>query len=105
MTFFNWLVQQTSRADDVGTFARYAASDKAFPRQRSELHVVLLRYEGMPTHRDGAKQAHREWRYVKSRCSHCNGFCHVERRVAGDETATEVVKCPACGGTGRRFKR
>jgi hypothetical protein len=61
-TFYGWLGQQVARRDDVGAFARYAVADKAFPRGARRLHVVLLRYEGLPDRRDGAKLAHREWR-------------------------------------------
>lgn len=61
-TFFGWLGQQVARRDAVGAFARYAVADKAFPRATKRLHVVLLRYEGLPDRREGAKIAHREWR-------------------------------------------
>lgn len=98
VTFFNWLVQQTSRADSVGVFARYAASDKAFPRQYSNLHVVLSRYHGMPVQRDGAKTAHREWRLLKARCSECNGSGRTDNHVTGE------VECSSCEGTGRKKK-
>lgn len=65
MSFFAWLGQQTERRDRVGDFARYAVADRVFPRQTHRLHLVLLRYEGMPKQREGAKLAHREWRQVK----------------------------------------
>ena len=62
MTFFSWLGQQVERQDAVGTFARYAVRDKAFPRGQRQLYVFLARYEGMPEQRRGAKLAHGEWR-------------------------------------------
>lgn len=65
LTFFEWLCQQAERRDSVGAFARYAASDKAFPRHAWRLHVILLRYEGVPERRAGAKLAHREWRRTR----------------------------------------
>jgi hypothetical protein len=62
MTFFEWLGQQVERQDDVGAFARYAVRDRAFPRHVRRLGDILLRYEGMPIQRIGAKRAHRAWR-------------------------------------------
>lgn len=62
MTFFSWLGQQAERNDRVGAFARYALADKVFPRTACRLYLFLLRYEGMPEQRAGAKLAHREWR-------------------------------------------
>lgn len=64
-TFFGWLGRQTERQDRIGAFARYAVSDRVFPRHASRLHLLLLRYEGMPEQRTGAKLAHREWRRVR----------------------------------------
>ena len=65
MQFFEWLGQQGDRRDPVGTFARYAVADKACPRHTNRLYIYLLRYEGMPEQRDGAKRAHREWRRAR----------------------------------------
>ncbi len=62
MTFYAWLCQQAERNDDVGAFARYAAKDRIFPRHARKLNLFLLRYDGMPEQRSGAKLAHREWR-------------------------------------------
>lgn len=66
MTFFVWLGLQVQRRDRVGAFARYAVGDKVFPRSAWRLHYFLLRYEGMPEQRAGAKIAHREWRRVRA---------------------------------------
>lgn len=66
-TFFEWLGQQVDRRDRVGAFARYAVADRVFPRHAWRLHLFLLRYEGMPEQRTGAKLAHREWRQAKKR--------------------------------------
>ena len=49
----------------MGTFARYAVKDRLFPRDARKLVMFLLRYEGMPEQRDGAKLAHREWRRTR----------------------------------------
>ncbi len=65
MTFFSWLGQQVERRDRVGAFARYAVADRVFPRTAWRLHYFLLRYEGMPEQRAGAKLAHREWRRTR----------------------------------------
>lgn len=62
MSFYEWLVSQAVRDDGVGVFARFAVNDKVFPRKARRLHLFLLRYEGMPEQRNGAKVAHREWR-------------------------------------------
>ena len=69
MTFFSWLGQQVDRQDRVGAFARYAIADKVFPRTAWRLHYFLLRYEGMPEQRAGAKLAHREWRRVRKQAA------------------------------------
>lgn len=61
-SFYGWLCQQIKRSDRVGAFARYAVADRVFPRQSWRLQDFLLRYEGMPEQRSGAKIAHREWR-------------------------------------------
>ncbi len=60
--FFTWLGHQAERQDAVGAFARYAVNDKIFPRHAKRLYMLLLRYDGMPEQRAGAKIAHREWR-------------------------------------------
>lgn len=65
MTFFVWLGHQVERRDSVGAFARYAVKDKVFPRLEWRLYYFLLRYEGMPSQRAGAKIAHREWRRAR----------------------------------------
>lgn len=65
MTFFTWLGQQVERQDDIGVFARYAVRDKVFPRNADKLNLLLLRYQGMPEQRAGAKIAHAEWRRVR----------------------------------------
>lgn len=65
MSFFEWLGCQAERSDRVGAFARYALKDRVFPRQEWRLRFFLLRYEGMPEQRAGAKRAHREWRAVR----------------------------------------
>lgn len=65
MTFFTWLGHQVERRDRVGAFARYAINDRVFPRREWRLYLFLLRYEGMPVQREGAKLAHREWRKVR----------------------------------------
>jgi len=64
-TFFAWLCTQAERQDAVGAFARYAAADKVFPRRSWRLCHFLMRYEGMPVQRHGAKVAHREWRRTR----------------------------------------
>lgn len=63
--FFSWLRAQVDRPDDVGAFARYAVKDKIFPRHARQLHLFLLRYEGLPEPREGVKLAHREWRRTR----------------------------------------
>ncbi len=62
LTFFSWLGRQTARQDAIGIFARYAVKDRLFPRNGRKLILFLMRYEGMPEQREGAKVAHREWR-------------------------------------------
>lgn len=62
MSFFAWLGQQAARQCAVGAFARYALSDRAFPRTEWRLYIFLHRYQGMPAQRQGVKVAHREWR-------------------------------------------
>ena len=62
MPFFAWLLTQSGRTDAVGAFARHAAKDRLCPRKTNRLYVFLLRYEGLPEQRAGAKLAHREWR-------------------------------------------
>lgn len=69
MQFFLWLGQQVARRDRVGEFARYAVADRVFPRHATKLHLFLLRYEGMPEQRAGAKLAHREWRQTRKMVS------------------------------------
>lgn len=69
MTFFGWLGQQVERRDQVGAFARYAVADKVFPRHARHLHLYLLRYQGMPEQREGAKLAHREWRLQRKKAA------------------------------------
>lgn len=69
MTFFSWLGHQVARQDRIGTFARYAVTDKVFPRGAWRLHFFLLRYEGMPEQRAGAKAAHREWRKSRKKAA------------------------------------
>ncbi len=64
-SFYRWLCQQVDRDDRVGVFARYACADKVFPRHSWRLYHFLLRYEGMPEQRRGAKLAHREWRRAR----------------------------------------
>lgn len=61
-TFYGWLSRQVERQDRIGVFARYAVKDRVFPRTKSQLFLILLRYEGMPEQREAAKLAHREWR-------------------------------------------
>jgi hypothetical protein len=69
LTFFAWLGQQVERKDRVGAFARYAVADKVFPRTAWRLSMFLMRYEGMPEQRAGAKVAHREWRRARKQAA------------------------------------
>lgn len=65
MTFYEWLSRQVGRRDDVGDCARYAVSDRAFPRDAKKLGVFLLRYDGNLHQRSLIKLAHREWRQLR----------------------------------------
>lgn len=66
-SFFGWLGQQADRQDPVGHFARFAVTDRVFPRTAWRLSDFLLRYQGMPDQRAGVKSAHREWRLQRRR--------------------------------------
>jgi uncharacterized protein YozE (UPF0346 family) len=62
MTFFQWLITQRDRHDDLGRFAVLASADKSFPKKSRQLGVFLQYYEDSLELRRVMKWAHREWR-------------------------------------------
>lgn len=63
--FFDWLVDQSRRDDEIGVTARCVIKDKLFPRRARHLYLFLLRYDGLPRMRDGIKKAHAEYRRAR----------------------------------------
>jgi hypothetical protein len=62
VVFYVWLLQQSTRNDDVGLLSRAAINDPHFPRNSRKLHVFLLYYASRPELRELVKKAHAEWR-------------------------------------------
>lgn len=62
MTFYDWLMAQRLRVDDVGRLALLAQTDKRFPRRSSRLYLILAWSEPQRPLRQAVKKAHREWR-------------------------------------------
>jgi hypothetical protein len=60
VNFYDWLMRQAHRNDDVGTLADYAHDNPAFPRTRRL--YILLKSTNNPILRSCIKTAHREWR-------------------------------------------
>jgi hypothetical protein len=63
--FYEWLLSQRERRDDVGGFALIAASDKKFPRQSHRLYILLRHCGDNPMLRRICKKAHAEFRAVR----------------------------------------
>ncbi len=63
--FYQWLLTQREREDDIGRFAILASADRKFPK-RSHRLFMLLRYCGANEElRRAVKKAHSEWRQVR----------------------------------------
>jgi uncharacterized protein YozE (UPF0346 family) len=63
--FYQWLLAQRERRDDVGRFAVLASQDKTFPRRSHRLFRLLRYYSTQPQMRQALKQAHAEWRAAR----------------------------------------
>jgi YozE SAM-like fold len=88
--FFSWLSLQVHRTGDVGGFARWAQRDRFFPREVSQLSVLLLYVEGRSSgdlQRGGLKKAHREWR--KSRTARKSRDLEIIKIRDGDNSKPE----------------
>lgn len=60
--FYEWLMEQRNRCDDVGRMAVIVASDNGYPRHQVKLRHHLDYYSSFPALREVLRLAHREWR-------------------------------------------
>jgi len=70
VNFYEWLMTQHGRSDEVGQFSRIVASNKKWPKDSWRLCILLRRYSYSVTElppdlfreRRLLKIAHKEWR-------------------------------------------
>ena len=62
--FYEWLLQQKDRSDQVGQLAHHVARDQTFP-QANRINPLLRQFEQTSPIRRAIKKAHREWRHLK----------------------------------------